>query len=327
MSHYSPLLALLVTTLLILLVRLGKFGTGIQDIPNERSLHSVPVPRVGGVGMMAGLVISWILTPEFQKWWVVVPAIGLFIVSLLDDMYSLPVRARLVPHLAAATVLVAGSGLMAQQGPFVALLLLFLAVWMTNLYNFMDGSDGLAGGMALFGFGFHGIAALMGHNDGLATFNFTVSAVALGFLLFNFPPAKVFMGDAGSIPLGFLAAAGGLWGWQEGHWHAWFPLLVFSPFIADASVTLLKRSLRGLRITEAHRDHYYQRAVRMGLGHRTVALAEYVLMLGAGLTGLAYIQRSWPWDLLLAWCGIYAVLMFILESRWKKYNQQLDTVD
>ncbi len=318
MSYYSPLIALLVTTLLTTFVRLGKFGKGIQDIPNERSLHSAPVPRVGGVCMMAGLIAGWVLMAAALMWWVVLPAIGLFIVSLLDDMRSLPVRTRLAAHLVAASVLVMGSGLLTQQGVFISLLVLLLTVWMTNLYNFMDGSDGLAGGMALFGFGFLGIAALTGHDAGLAMFSFTISAVALGFLFFNFPPARVFMGDAGSIPLGFLAAAVGLRGWQLGCWPAWYPALVFSPFIVDASVTLAKRTSRGAKVTEAHREHYYQRAVQTGWGHRKVALGEYLLMAASGLAGLRYLRQGDNWYFPLGLLVFYGLLMLLLESNWKK---------
>ena len=100
--------------------------------------------------------------------------------------------------------------------------------------------------MALFGFTFYGIAALFAHNETLAMMNFAISAATLGFLFYNIPPARVFMGDAGSIPLGFLVSAMGLLGWQQGCWTVWFPLLVFSPFIVDASVTLIKRTLRGV---------------------------------------------------------------------------------
>jgi UDP-N-acetylmuramyl pentapeptide phosphotransferase/UDP-N-acetylglucosamine-1-phosphate transferase len=157
--------------------------------------------------------------------------------------------------------------------------------------------------------------------------DFTIGAAALGFLYNNFHPAKVFMGDAGSIPLGFLAAAMGLYGWQLGYWPAWFPLMVFSPFIVDASATLVKRALRGARITEAHREHYYQRAIQMGWGHRNVAFVEYVLMLGVGVSALVFIQQSWSWSLFLVWAGIYTVLMLVLDFRWKKRGSMLDTVN
>lgn len=321
MSHYSPVVAALVTMLLTTIILISKFGKEIQDIPNERSLHETPVPRIGGVGMMAGLFAGWALMITSLKWWVVLPLIGLFIVSLLDDMHSLPVKKRLLVHLAAAAILVAGSGLISQQGLLIALLVLLLTVWMTNLYNFMDGSDGLAGGMALFGFSMYGIAALMANDDTQAMLNFSIGAAALGFLYNNFYPAKVFMGDAGSIPLGFLAAGMGVWGWQQGYWAAWFPMLVFSPFIADASVTLVKRTLRGAKVTEAHREHYYQRLIQMGWGHRNVALIEYALMLTAGVTALWALHQDIPWQLFLAWGGIYATLMVLVDVNWKRFQR------
>ena len=322
MSHYSPVVAALVTMLLTTLILISKFGKDIKDIPNERSLHTAPVPRIGGAAMMAGLLAAWALMLTSLKWWIVLPLIGLFIVSLLDDMHNLPVKKRLLAHVAAATVLVLGSGLFAQHGLFIALIVLLFTVWMTNLYNFMDGSDGLAGGMALFGFSFYGIAALMGNNDIFAMMNFAIGAAALGFLYNNFHPAKVFMGDAGSIPLGFLAASMGLWGWQQGDWAAWFPFLVFSPFIVDATITLAKRTVRGTKITEAHREHYYQRLIQTGWSHGTVALSEYALMLAAGASALTVLHEPFPLLTLSAWCGVYAILMLVLDAMWKRFERQ-----
>jgi UDP-GlcNAc:undecaprenyl-phosphate GlcNAc-1-phosphate transferase len=251
----------------------------------------------------------------------VLPLLILFAVSLLDDMRSLPVKQRLLAHLIAAAILVGGSGIFAQQGVVIAVVVLLFTVWMTNLYNFMDGSDGLAGGMALFGFGMYGFAALLAHNTPLALLNFSIAAAAASFLYYNFHPAKIFMGDSGSIPLGFLAAAMGLWGWQQGSWAAWFPLLAFSPFIVDASVTLLRRALRGAKVYEAHRDHYYQRLVQLGWGHRNVALAEYGLMLAVGISALRVLNNPFPWQMLLAWGAIYACLMLLLDMRWKNFKQ------
>lgn len=320
MTYFSPLVAALATLLLIAAILSSRLGNKIQDIPNERSLHSTPTPRIGGVGLMAGVLAGWALMPGELVWWVVLPLLILFGVSLLDDMRNLPVRQRLAAQLVAAALLVGGSGLPVQHGIIIAGLMLLFTVWMTNLYNFMDGSDGLAGGMALFGFGCYGIAALLAHDETMALLNFAIAAAALGFLFHNFPPAKVFMGDAGSIPLGFLAAAMGLWGWQSGLWAMWFPLLVFSPFVVDASVTLAKRSLRGAKITEAHREHYYQRAIQSGWKHRKLALAEYALMLAAGLSALLSLQQAFPWQIFLVWGGLYAALMLLIDSHWKKFQ-------
>jgi UDP-N-acetylmuramyl pentapeptide phosphotransferase/UDP-N-acetylglucosamine-1-phosphate transferase len=321
MSYYSPIIAASVTFALIAVILSSSLSKKLQDIPNQRSLHTSPIPRIGGVGLMVGLLSGWALIYTVVAWWLLLPMVGLFAISLLDDMHGLAVQKRLPAHLAAAIVLVGGSGLLASQGIVIALVVLLLTVWMTNLYNFMDGSDGLAGGMALFGFSAYGIAAFMAHNVVLAVLDFTISAATLGFLYFNFPPARVFMGDAGSIPLGFLVAAMGLWGWQQGCWTVWFPLLVFSPFIADASVTLMKRTLRGAKITDAHREHYYQHAVQLGWGHRKVALAEYVLMLGSGMSALFTLGQKFPWGILLAWFGIYCALMLLIDAAWKEFDR------
>jgi len=321
MKLYFPLIAALATYFLIRFLLSSKAANKVQDMPNERSLHTTPVSRIGGVGLMAGVLCGWALLFNSLTWWVVLPLLVLFAVSLLDDMHNLPVKLRLLVHLIAATVLVGGSGLFAQQGVVIALAVLLFAVWLTNLYNFMDGSDGLAGGMALFGFGMYGIAAWLTHNTPLALLNLCIAAAAASFLYYNFHPAKIFMGDAGSIPLGFLAAAMGLLGWQQGSWALWFPLLVFSPFIVDASITLLKRSLRGDKVTEAHCEHYYQRLIQMGWGHRNVALAEYILMLAVGTSALWLLSNPFPWQMLLAWGIVYACLMLLLDARWNKFKR------
>ncbi|MDE2310679.1 MAG: glycosyltransferase family 4 protein [Betaproteobacteria bacterium] len=322
MTHYAPLIAALVTMLLTAILLYSKVGREIQDVPNERSLHDAPVPRIGGVGLMAGVLSAWALMLVSLAWWVVLPLLALFAVSLLDDMRGLPVRLRLSAHVVAAVILVFGSGIVAQSA-MLALIAVLGVVWMTNLYNFMDGSDGLAGGMTLFGFTMYGFAALMHGDEIQAMLNFSIGGAALGFLYYNFYPARVFMGDAGSIPLGFLAAAMGLWGWQQGHWPAWFPLLVFFPFVADATVTLAKRTVRGAKITEAHREHYYQRLVQMGWGHRNVALLEYALMFAAGVSAIWGMRQSteWPWYIFLMWGGIYTLLMLVLDNRWQAFQR------
>ena len=321
-SHYSPVVAALVSLILTTLLLISKAGKGIQDIPNERSLHDVPVPRIGGVGLMAGVLSGWALMLKSLAWWVVLPVIILFAISLLDDMRGLTARIRLLVHVVAAIILLAGSGMLLHNFP-IALIVLLGVVWMTNLYNFMDGSDGLAGGMTFWGFTAYGVAALMHGNDIQAMLNFSIGAAALAFLYNNFHPAKVFMGDAGSIPLGFLAAAMGLWGWQQSLWPAWFPLLVFSPFVMDATVTLIKRAIRGEKVWQAHREHYYQRLVRIGWGHYRTALFEYALMLAAGVSAIWAIHRlpGISWALFLAWGSIYAVLMLALDWRWKLFQR------
>jgi UDP-GlcNAc:undecaprenyl-phosphate/decaprenyl-phosphate GlcNAc-1-phosphate transferase len=200
-------------------------------------------------------------------------------------------------------------------------------VWMTNLYNFMDGADGLAGGMAAIGFGALALGAWLGDAPRLAAFCAAIAAAALAFLRFNFPPARVFMGDAGSIPLGFLAAALGILGAQQNVWPWLFPLLVFSPFIVDASVTLARRGLRGERIWQAHRSHYYQRVVLLGASHRQLALAAYALMLT--MAALACVLLILPiyttWVLIMS-VAIYMIIFLAIDVRWRRFiNGQIPT--
>jgi UDP-N-acetylmuramyl pentapeptide phosphotransferase/UDP-N-acetylglucosamine-1-phosphate transferase len=322
MTHYAPLISAFVCLVLTTIILQSKFGQGVQDIPNERSLHKTPIPRIGGVGLMAGILTGWAWMFYSLVWWLVVPLVILFIVSLIDDMQGLAVGKRLSAHLIAAAILIGGSGIISQQGIVIAVLLLLLTVWMTNLYNFMDGSDGMAGGMALSGFTMYGIAALMNGHDDFAMLNFTIGAAALAFLYNNFHPAKVFMGDSGSIPLGFLAAGIGLWGWQLGCWPTWFPLLVFSPFVVDASVTLFKRALRGAKLSEAHREHYFQRLIQLGWGHRNVALIEYGLMVAAGTSAIFALHDIFPWKIFLVWGAFFGLLMVGVDAAWKKAKRE-----
>ena len=317
MTHYPPIISALVTMMLTLILMMNKIGT-IEDVPNERSLHSEPIPRIGGIAIIAGILSGWTLLFQFWAWWIVLPVFGLFALSLVDDVRNLSARSRLLGHFAAAIMVLAGAGV---EWQWLLPVLLFI-VWMTNLYNFMDGSDGLAAGMALFGFSFYGIAGLINGNEPFAMMNFSVGAAALGFLYHNFHPARVFMGDAGSIPLGFLASAFGVWGWQLGYWPFWYPILVFSPFVIDATVTLLKRARRGENLAQAHRNHYYQHLVQMGLGHRNTAIAEYALMLLTGasaLWGIGLDAQS-QGNLLAFWSAVYLGLAMWIDRRWRQYE-------
>ncbi|HEV2733656.1 MAG TPA: hypothetical protein VGV85_02420, partial [Longimicrobiaceae bacterium] len=230
----------------------------VLDHPNERSLHTSPVPRTGGVAILAGIAAALALSAAALRLdpvlaWILAGALLVAGVSFLDDRMNVHPGLRFLVHLGAALMLLGGGlALAALRLPGVswawpavaagAFSLLF-AIWLINLYNFMDGMDGLAGGMAVFGFGTCAlIGALRGHAD-FASTAAVVAAAAAGFLLFNFPPARIFMGDVGSATLGFLAAAVCLWADRRDVFPLWIGVLVFSPFIVDATVTLARRVL------------------------------------------------------------------------------------
>lgn len=317
MTHYPPLISAFVTMLLTLILTLNKNGM-IQDVPNEHSLHSEPIPRVGGVAIMAGILSGWILLTQFWAWWIVLPMLALFVLSLVGEVRQITAKMRLTGQFVAALIVLWGAGI---EWMWAMPILLFI-LWMTNLYNFMDGSDGLAGGMALFGFSFYGIAGLMNGNESFALMNFSIGAAALGFLYHNFFPARVFMGGAGSIPLGFLAAAFGVWGWQLGYWPLWYPILVFSPFIIDATLTLLKQVRSREKLGKSKQSFYYQRLIKMGWGQRNIAIAEYALMFLAGASALWGISLDvgGQSNMLAGWGAIYFGLSMWIDRCWWRYE-------
>jgi UDP-N-acetylmuramyl pentapeptide phosphotransferase/UDP-N-acetylglucosamine-1-phosphate transferase len=182
----------------------------------------------------------------------------------------------------------------------------------------MDGNDGLAGATGLIGFAALGLAA--GHDPPLRIASLALAAATVPFLAVNRPPARLFLGDVGAVPMGFLAAAFGIGGALRGDWPPWFPLLVFLPFVADASVTLLARLLRGERVWQAHRDHYYQRLHRLGAGHGGTLAAYAAVTLGTSATALACLVHAPDAGslALLAWAVALGVLFASIDYHWRR---------
>jgi UDP-N-acetylmuramyl pentapeptide phosphotransferase/UDP-N-acetylglucosamine-1-phosphate transferase len=306
--------ALIAWALIAVLLRMP-WTASLSDRPNERSLHTTPTPRIGGIGIAAG--VAAVSFPPGSLAVTLGCALALWCISLADDLRSLPVAARLLAHAIAAAVAV---GAMlgspgAMLGPWV--LALLAIVWATNLYNFMDGADGLAGGMAVIGFAAYAIAAGLAGASALAWTSAAVASAAAGFLVHNFPPARAFLGDCGSIPLGFLAGALGLHGLLAGTWSPAFPLLVFSPFFVDASFTLARRLARGEAPWRAHREHGYQCLVLAGWSHRRLALSAYALMLAAALSAFALEAASLMLQcgIIFAWIALYALIQLAIDRK------------
>jgi UDP-N-acetylmuramyl pentapeptide phosphotransferase/UDP-N-acetylglucosamine-1-phosphate transferase len=307
-----------ITAFAVLRILLSRFASLALDRPNARSLHEHPVPRTGGIAILAGAAVS-LGFGGMPLWMPLGAALGLAAVSFFDDLHGIPMIARLAAHIAAAGALV--WYVLSPMDPAALVLLGVAVVWITNLYNFMDGSDGLAGGMALTGFGAYGIAAFLAGDPPLATVCGCIATAAGAFLLHNFHPARIFLGDVGSIPLGFLAAALGIVGWRDDAWPLWFPVLVFGPFIGDATLTLLKRALRRERVWRAHREHYYQRLVQSGFGHRGTALVAYAVMLICAAAALAGRDQQ-PLTQAIIFGGASAGLATIaawVDLRWRRH--------
>lgn len=341
---YAVIAFVLATALTWWLCRPGARWSTL-DYPNERSLHSRPTPRGGGLAILSGIyltgiAIAFALPPTLTV--LVVGASGLAIaaVSFLDDRLQVAPLWRVLVHLGAGVALTtAGLGLtrldlpgLDQKLPLLigAPITVLFVVWMVNLYNFMDGIDGLAGGMAVIGFSSFALFGVLAGNTPFAAISLSAVAATFGFLIFNFPPARIFMGDVGSSTLGFLAAALALWGQRDGIVPLWAALLIFSPFIVDASVTLLQRASRGEKLWQAHKRHYYQRLVQLGWGHTKTVLWEYGLMLACAASAL-WAARQTPaaaWFILALWAFSYPVLMLQvarLERIKRSTESPLDT--
>ena len=295
------------------------------DRPNERSLHTTPTPRTGGLGLFAGLLAAGVVTLSLFGGWPRIETVLagiLAAVSLIDDRRGLTVRVRLLAHLAVAGIYAALLFHSVRLDPseiIVIAIATLVIVTLINFYNFMDGANGMAGGMTCIGFGACALGAWPGDAT-LAALCAAVAAAAAGFLPFNLK-GRIFMGDSGAVPLGFLAGAVGLNGWHGGLWPLWFPLLVFAPFIADAAVTLARRMLRGEPFWLSHRQHYYQRVVLMGASHGQLATGAAVLMLLCASAAVwALRQEVRGQAAVFATIGaLLLILMLVIDVRWKRF--------
>ncbi len=307
----------------------------ILDHPNSRSLHESATPRGGGLAIFVAVVISGTIAAALygtssDLLWLGIAALMIAGVSFLDDWLTINLGYRIAVHFFAAYLIIReGLALesLALPGvvwpfpePVATAFSLLFVVWMVNLYNFMDGMDGFAAGMAVMGFGSFALLGWFAGDTRFMALNLIVAAAAGGFLVFNFPPAKIFMGDLGSSLLGFLAAAFALWAERDGLFPLWVSVLIFSPFIVDATITLLSRILRREKFWQAHKTHYYQRLVQLGWGHKRTVLFEYGVMLLSGVSAIVVVQSvtSVQWTVLVTWLLAYSLIMYFvyrLESR------------
>ncbi len=260
------------------------------DVPNKRSSHQQPTPRGGGIGVVVAVLAAIAVLFAFDQIsggiasaFVAGGLVGF--VGFIDDRVGLSATRRLLVQVGAAMIAVAcvfnwfPAGTMGAMSwsalDWRALLAVVAIVWATNLFNFMDGIDGIAGSEAVF-FGIAGAALgwMDQIPDGLEIIWLCLAASSLGFLLFNWPPAKIFMGDVGSGFLGFAAATLAIVTSRASHIPVETWIILGGAFLVDASVTLLRRLLRGDRWYAAHRIHAYQHLSRRWCSHLRVTLAS-----------------------------------------------------
>ena len=293
----------------------------ILDHPNPRSSHEVPTPRGGGIAVIAALILAWLAIGLFRSesgyglWLILGLSTLLAAFSWLDDLKGLSPALRLV--LQAGAVAAGLQAFAPDQLVFQGLLPLaldrlfagLLWLWFLNVFNFMDGIDGITGTETLFiAAGLVLLALFSVAPFELGGLALALGAAALGFLPWNWERAKIFLGDVGSVPLGFAT------GWLllglavSGLWAA--ALILPGYYLADATLTLTRRAIRGERFWQAHREHAYQRAVRAGRSHAQVVYA--IAAVNAGLIGLAFASLLGPQALWASLGGALVLVGFLL---------------
>lgn len=295
---------------------------GLTDRPNERSLHVSVTPRAGGTGFAvlvpfaaaAGLsVTTGIVTAPQAS--ILVASLGLAAIGFADDRWTLPASVRFVAQFVAATVVALSgvvlptlslAGVTLTLGLLAAPLTVAWIVFVTNIYNFMDGIDGIAATQGLVTTAAIGVVSLASGRPDLGLVMLILGSGVLGFLALNWPPARIFMGDVGSTFLGFSFAAWSVLGAIDQRpvpFFAW--VVVLSPFLADATITIVRRALRREPLWKAHRTHFYQRLVQSGWTHKRTTLLYGAFAAWAGVMTVLHYGLGTPS------AGIYAAVALI----------------
>lgn len=314
MTSFPGLVLLILSALLSAAVTLwlsnhaGRIG--LVHAPNHRSAHKRPTPVGGGLGIsVAGAlvgVVLWIETGWDTAGAVLLLSLLIASVGFRNDLREVPASVRLAVQILVCVGLLAMlEGLppiclapaFALEGLFLAVLFLFFGVWWINLFNFMDGIDGIAGSQALFMLIAGAGLAAWTHPSAVTgpawVWMVCTAAATFGFLLLNWPPARIFMGDVGSTYLGFMILALALFTVRDG-WLSYATWLILGAlFVTDASVTLLTRMIRGERWYIAHSSHAYQRLARASRSHRAVTMWAVVINI-TWLMPWAWASHTWP---------------------------------
>lgn len=291
----------------------------ILDHPNERSSHDQPTPRGGGLGVIPAIIVAWGAFSGLYDWVLLAGAAALGLLSWIDDARGLSPLQRLVAQVAVCGIVVATTAFPLTSVPvWVLMPIAVLAlVWFVNLYNFMDGIDGITGvESAAIALGIVVVEACGPHDTGLMPAALAILGGSLGFLVWNWHPAKIFMGDSGSVPLGLMLGGLLLVLAVQGQWAA--ALILPAYYGADATITLFRRIGAREKIWQAHRKHFYQRATRgTQYGpHNHAQVTKAILLANLALIGAAVIAVKMGAVLGLAVAAMIVAALLTVLSRW-----------
>jgi UDP-N-acetylmuramyl pentapeptide phosphotransferase/UDP-N-acetylglucosamine-1-phosphate transferase len=327
--------AFFVSWLGCLLVRWAMRRWQILDVPNLRSSHKLPTPSLGGLGIMAGFWTgagSWLVVGgEIERNVFIGLGLGhlVLLVTVVDDLgCPLKVGQKMALELIAISAWLCFGPHLERVGlPWGGMLELdiwgwpltvFWFIWLCNIYNFMDGIDGITASETLIVAGFM-LVLLIGVGSGQWMLALLLIASTAGFLILNYPPASLFMGDVGSLFLGFTLGALGIVGQNEGV-PFWIFIVLLGYYVYDSSYTIVRRALNGENVLQAHRKHLYQRLNILGWSHLQIDGGVWMVGLLLGGAGCAWVW-GWPlvgWGLGLTGCVVLLWVTLWVEGRDKE---------
>jgi glycosyltransferase WbpL len=319
-------------------IRYISIKKNLYDIPNARSSHDIPKPKGGGLSIVLILLITignLFFNHQIASNISMSLLIGLSLVAIvgfIDDYKNLPVLIRAVAYVLAAVLsihLIGGVSVLSinnyqiQLNQFGCFLAVLFVVWITNLYNFMDGTDGFAAIQTICTGLFCGVLLYLSAHTPYAIFLFSLVASTIGFLYWNWSPAKIFMGDVGSCTIGFLFAVLSLYTEKEEMLSISVWLILLAPFIGDATFTLFKRINKKEKWYKAHNSHAYQKLYQLGISHSELAIALFITNIII-LWPIAYFAHSYKnlelTMLVSAYC-IIGIIWLIVQNKHHKQNQ------
>lgn len=310
-----------------------RFSKYFVDVPSDRSLHASPVSRAGGIAVVSGCLSGWALLVysgmvQLGDYYLLLCFLPVFVASVIEDAAGMPIPMRLLVQFlsAAAFVILSGHDAITIVGNAIleswgaSIFVMMTLVYLINIYNFMDGMDGFASSMAIAGFGSIGLIFLLAGDMGMAAAAFCVGAAASGFIGWNLPKARIFLGDSGSTSLGCMAAIFIVSASIRHGVPVGLGAICFAPFIMDGTITLFRRIMRRAPFWQPHRGHLYQRMVLVSGSHFSVLWRWQLGMLGCGISAImiygASLGSEWQAVATVVFWVVGATLFIVFDHRF-----------
>ena len=348
LAYAAFVMAFIITCITIRLVIIFSHHLELFDTPNERKIHSGKISRLGGIGIFLGFLISvsispflvgvWMRTPfavyvkVFPKMLFIIPTVMMFVIGLADDFRSIRAYVKLsVQILGALIVIFAGARIQIITIPFIWKTV-DLAFWswpisfiwiigITNAINLIDGMDGLAAIISIIGFSVYSLIFLLDNHFILAIVSFVMVGTLLGYLLFNFPPARVFMGDSGSLVLGFLLAVLPLVAQSDTGTFMYTPVTLLLIPIADVFSAIIRRARKRISFAVPDKEHFHHKLLALGLNERFILILTSAVMLITSVPLVLYLikpAKSIGVWIIIDWMAVisaFIALHFIYHNR------------